>query len=103
MTEQPQSPLELRVRVARDGDGFPTLAMTVGELAKVYAGSKDLPKRSPIGAGQFFTAKQLAAGPVPPDPSPIWWIDWSNMPARNEGHRIRRDRVFTPREAGTAV
>lgn len=25
-------------RLARDGDGFPTLAMTVGELAKVYAG-----------------------------------------------------------------
>lgn len=25
-------------RVARDGDGFPTLAMTVSELAKVYAG-----------------------------------------------------------------
>ncbi len=25
-------------RIARDGDGFPTLAMTVNELAKVYAG-----------------------------------------------------------------
>lgn len=25
-------------RIARDGDGFPTLAMTVGELAVVYAG-----------------------------------------------------------------
>jgi L-asparaginase II len=26
------------LRVARDGDGFPTLAMTVSELARVYAG-----------------------------------------------------------------
>ncbi len=25
-------------RIARDGDGFPTLAMTVGELAQIYAG-----------------------------------------------------------------
>ena len=25
-------------RIARDGDGFPTLAMTVGELAQVYSG-----------------------------------------------------------------
>jgi len=25
-------------RMARDGDGFPTIAMTVGELAKIYAG-----------------------------------------------------------------
>ncbi len=25
-------------RIARDGDGFPTLAMTVGELARIYAG-----------------------------------------------------------------